>query len=127
MSINSTSGSGRSFHTLRQARQAYFRIARCDRTRATASRNQERRRQSRPFARTRRHRVRDNAEFLPACKSFVLFVDDDEREICNGRKDRRPRADDDARFSTPDAMPLLGALVISEGGVQDGNLVAKDP
>ncbi len=56
----------------------------------------------------------------------VLFVDDDQREIGDRGEDRRPRADDHARFAALDAVPLLGALAIGERGVQDGNFVAEN-
>ena len=56
----------------------------------------------------------------------VLFVDDDEREIGDRRKDRRARAHDHARFAALDAVPLLGALAVGQRGVQDGDFVAED-
>ena len=56
----------------------------------------------------------------------VLFVDDDQREIGDRRKDGRARADDHARVAALDAVPLLGALAVGERGVQDGNFVAED-
>ena len=55
----------------------------------------------------------------------VLFVDDDEAEVGDGREDGRARADDDARFAAADAMPLLGALVRRERGVEQRDLVAE--
>ena len=56
----------------------------------------------------------------------MLFVDDDEREIGDGGEDRGARADDHARVAALDAVPLLGALLVGERGVQDGDFVAED-
>ncbi len=55
----------------------------------------------------------------------MLFVDNDQREVGNRREDRRTRANDHARFSTLDAVPLLRSLFIGKCRVQDGDFVAK--
>ncbi len=55
----------------------------------------------------------------------MLFVDDDETQVLDRREDGRAGADHDARFSTPDAVPLLGALVGRERGVQQGHAGAE--
>ena len=49
-----------------------------------------------------------------------------QREIGDRGKDRRPRADDHARFAALDAVPLLGTFPVGKGGVQDGNFIAED-
>ena len=64
--------------------------------------------------------------FLLLVGGVVFFVDDDEREIADRSEDSRARADDHARFSALDAVPLLGALVVGKRGVQDGDFVAED-
>src|SRR6266849_7016592 len=56
----------------------------------------------------------------------MFFVDDDQREISNRRKDRGASAHNHARVTTLDAMPLLRALPVGECRVQDGYFVAKD-
>ncbi len=56
----------------------------------------------------------------------VFLVDDDQREIGDRREDCGPRADDHARVSALDAVPLLGALAVGECGVQDGDFIAED-
>ena len=43
----------------------------------------------------------------------------------DGREDGGAGADDDAGFAAADAMPLLGALVRRERGVQQGDLGAE--
>src|ERR1043165_2492529 len=56
----------------------------------------------------------------------MLFVDDDERQVFDGREHRRARAYDDLLLATADVMPLLGTLVVGEAGVQHGDLSAED-
>ena len=56
----------------------------------------------------------------------LLLVDDDERQVPDRSEHRRARSHRDARFAAADAVPLLGALVIGERRVQDGDLFAKD-
>ncbi len=55
----------------------------------------------------------------------MLFIDDDEAQIFDRREDGRAGADDDARFAAADAIPLLGALVGRERGVQQRHAVAE--
>ena len=55
----------------------------------------------------------------------VLLVDEDEAEVGHGREDGGARADDDAGLAAADAVPLLGALVGRERGVQQGDLGAE--
>ena len=57
---------------------------------------------------------------------IVFFVDDNQREIGNRREDCGARADDHARVSALDAVPLLGALFVGKRGMQDGDFVAED-
>ena len=42
------------------------------------------------------------------------------------RKDGRARAYHNVGLAVADVLPLLGALVVAERGMQDGNLVAED-
>ena len=44
--------------------------------------------------------------FFLLIAGFLLFIDDDEAEILEWRKDGRARADDDARFAVADAPPF---------------------
>jgi hypothetical protein len=55
----------------------------------------------------------------------VFFVDDNEAQLLNGRKDSRSSADNDARRAALDAAPLLGSFGIAERGVQDRHLISK--
>ncbi len=64
--------------------------------------------------------------FFLLVRGIVFFVDDDQREIGDRGEDRGARADDHARVAALDAMPLLGALLVGERRVQDGNFVAED-
>ena len=50
----------------------------------------------------------------------MLFVDDEETKVLYRREDSRAGADHDARFPAADAIPLLGALIGCERGVQEG-------
>ena len=56
----------------------------------------------------------------------MLFVDDDERQVGHRREYRRARAYHNVGLAVADALPLLGALVIAQRGVQNGDLVGKD-
>ncbi len=55
----------------------------------------------------------------------VLFVDEDQAEVRQGREDSRTGADNDGRFTASDAAPLLAALFGREGGVQQGHLASE--
>ncbi len=55
----------------------------------------------------------------------VLFVDDDQAQVLDRGEDGRAGADDNARFAAADAIPLLGALVGGERGVQQGHAGAE--
>ena len=56
----------------------------------------------------------------------VLLVDHDQRQVGHRRKHRRARAYHNVALAVADALPLLGALVVGERRVQDGDLVAED-
>ena len=56
----------------------------------------------------------------------MLLVDHDQRQIRHRRKDRRTRAYHNVGLAVANVLPLLGALVVAEGGMQDGDLVAED-
>ena len=56
----------------------------------------------------------------------MLFIHHDEREIGNGSKDRRTRSYHNVRLAAADALPLLGALVVAEGGVENSDFVAEN-
>ena len=56
----------------------------------------------------------------------VFFVDDDQRQIGDRSEYRRARAHDHARFAALDAVPLLGAFLVGERRVQDGDFVSED-
>ena len=55
----------------------------------------------------------------------VLLVDDDEAEVVDGREDGRAGADDDAGFAASNAVPLFGALLGRERGVEQGDIGAE--
>ena len=59
-------------------------------------------------------------------RPILFFVDNQQREIGDRCKHRRPRSDHDTRIATLDPVPLLGALVIGQAGMQDGDFVAED-
>ena len=63
--------------------------------------------------------------FLLLVAGVVLLVDEDEAEVDHGREDGGARADDNAGFAAADAVPLLGALVGRQAGVQQGDLRAE--
>ena len=52
----------------------------------------------------------------------MLFVDDDEAEVFDGREDGGAGADDDAGFAVSNTVPLLGALLGGEGGVEQSDV-----
>ena len=56
---------------------------------------------------------------------LLLLVDDEQAKILHGCKDRAARADDDARETRTDALPLVIALRERQTAVQDGNRVAE--
>ncbi len=55
----------------------------------------------------------------------MLFVNDDETQVRGRCEDGGAGTDHDARFPAPDAIPLLGALVRRERGMQEGHAGAK--
>ena len=57
--------------------------------------------------------------------SVMLLVDDNQREVGDGRKDSGASADDDVGFAAADAMPLRGAFRGAERGVQECDLIAE--
>ncbi len=63
--------------------------------------------------------------FFLLVAAVVLFVDDEEAEVGERREDGGAGADDDAGVAGADAVPLLGALVGGEGGVEEGDFVAE--
>ena len=54
---------------------------------------------------------------------LVLFIDDNDAEVGEGREDGTARADDDARFALADTVPFIEALALGEVGVQHGDLL----
>src|SRR5581483_5629210 len=64
--------------------------------------------------------------FLLLVGGVLLLVDDDEREVTDGRENGGARADHDAGFPLANAVPLLGALSVGESGMEDSNLVSED-
>ena len=58
-------------------------------------------------------------------RRVVLFVDDDEPELANGREDRGARADHDAGLAARDPLALVPALRVTERRVQDRDPVAE--
>ena len=59
--------------------------------------------------------------FFLLIAGFLLFIDDDEAEIFEWRKDGGARADDDAGFAVADAPPFASALNVAERGVQNSD------
>src|SRR5262245_6787284 len=57
--------------------------------------------------------------FFLLVAGLLLFVDDNEAKIFDGRKNGGTRADNDARFAVAHAPPFAGACDIAERGVQD--------
>ncbi len=55
----------------------------------------------------------------------LLFINDDECQVTHRREDGRARPHHDARFTTPNAAPLLGTLVVAQGGVQQRDFAAE--
>jgi hypothetical protein len=55
----------------------------------------------------------------------VLFVDHDQAEVLDRREDRRARSDADARLTVAKPAPLVVALSRRQGGMQDGEAIAK--
>ena len=56
---------------------------------------------------------------------LLLLVDDEQAKILHGCKNRAARADDDARKTRTDALPLVIALRERQTAVQDGDRVAE--
>ncbi len=56
---------------------------------------------------------------------LLLLVDDEQTKLLHGCKDRAARADDDARETRTDALPLVIALRERQTAVQDGDRVAE--
>ena len=56
----------------------------------------------------------------------VLLIHHDERQVGHRREHGRACSYHNVGFAIADALPLLGALVVAEGGMQDGNFVAED-
>ena len=52
----------------------------------------------------------------------MLLVDDDEAEVFDGREDGGAGADDDAGLAFSNTVPLLGALLRRERGVEQGDV-----
>src|SRR5882757_579371 len=59
--------------------------------------------------------------FFLLVTALLLFIDDDEAEIFERRKNCGTRADDHARFAVAYAPPFTCALDIAQRGVQHGN------
>ena len=55
----------------------------------------------------------------------VLLVDDEQAEVGERREDRRAGADADARLAAAQPAPLVVALAVGEGRVQDRDAVAE--
>ena len=55
----------------------------------------------------------------------VLLVDDDQAEVADRGEDRRARADADLRLAAAQPLPLVEALAVGEGAVEDGEAVAE--
>ena len=55
----------------------------------------------------------------------VLLVDHDQAEVAQRREDGRARPDADARLAAAQPLPLVVALAVGEGRVQDGEAVAE--
>ena len=55
----------------------------------------------------------------------MLLVDDDQAEVADRGEDRRARADADLRLAAAQALPLVEALAVGEGAVEDGEAVAE--
>ncbi len=55
----------------------------------------------------------------------MLFVDDDDAQVPDGREDGRARADDDARLAALETPPLVEALARGERRVEDGDRIAE--
>ncbi len=53
----------------------------------------------------------------------MFFIDDDEAELRQGREDGGSRANHNAGFSCPDAVPFIKTLALGEVRVEDGDLV----
>src|SRR5205814_3435522 len=63
--------------------------------------------------------------FLLAIRGLVLFINDDEAEIGDGREDCGARADDDARLSALQTTPLIETLARRQRRMEDRNLIAE--
>ena len=63
--------------------------------------------------------------FLLLVALVVLLVHHDQPEIAHRREDAGARAHHHARRAGADAAPLLGALGVAEGAVQNGHAVAE--
>src|SRR4029453_12321754 len=59
--------------------------------------------------------------FFLLVAGFLLFVDDDESQIFDGRENRGACANDDAGFAITNAPPFASALDIAESGVKNGD------
>ncbi len=55
----------------------------------------------------------------------MLLVDDDQADRAQGRKHRRPRADDHVDVAAPNAMPLIVTLAVGEAAVLNGHPLAE--
>ena len=63
--------------------------------------------------------VGDGAGVVPRIRlllegGVVLFVDDDQSEVVDGREDRGASADDDASLPGSDPLPLVTSLRLGE-------------
>ena len=56
----------------------------------------------------------------------MFFIDDDEREVSDGREDGRARPDDDGGVSVVDTSPLGVALRGGEAGVEHRDALATE-
>ena len=63
--------------------------------------------------------------FVLLVAAVVLFVDNHQAEGAHGGEDGRARADDHLRFAAADAVPLVVALAIAQGAVEDGDDLAE--
>ena len=67
--------------------------------------------------------ARDGVGLLVA--AFVLFVHDDESEVCERRENRGPHPDDDAVFPGQRQPPGIIALADRHAAVHDGDVSAE--
>ncbi len=56
----------------------------------------------------------------------MLFIYHNEGQVRNGREYGRPSSYHNVRLTIANPLPLLGPLVVAQGGMQNGNFVAED-